>query len=47
MVQSRGHITATYSLVLVIYLLMSLALGRIMRAAEKRASRGLGLEGAR
>lgn len=47
MVQSRGHITETYSLILLIYLILSLVLGRIMRAAEKRASRGLGLEGAR
>lgn len=45
LVQSQGHITEVYSLVLVFYFILALFVGRLMRAAERRVARNLGLEG--
>lgn len=45
MVQSYGNITEVYSLLLVFYFILALCIGRIMKAAERRATRGLGLGG--
>lgn len=36
LVQSQGHVTAIYTLVLVFYFVMALMLGRLMQAAERR-----------
>jgi polar amino acid transport system permease protein len=41
LVQSQGHTTAIYTLVLVIYFVMTLLLGRLMQLAERRVSRKL------
>ncbi len=47
LVQSQGHITEVYTLLLLFYFIIALAVGRIMRLAERRATRGLGLGGVR
>lgn len=46
LVQSHGHITEVYSLLLLFYFVIALVIGRIMRIAEQRVSRGMGLGGA-
>jgi polar amino acid transport system permease protein len=42
-VQGQGHVTDVYVLVLLIYFVMAFLLGRFMREAERRVSRGLHL----
>jgi len=42
-VQGQGHVTDVYVLVLLIYFVMAFLLGRLMREAERRVSRGLHL----
>ncbi len=46
-VQGQGHVTEVYVLVLLIYFVMALILGRLMREAERRVTRGLHLGPAR
>ena len=47
LVQGQGHVTEVYSLLLVIYFVMALALGRLMRTAERRVPGAAAKEGAR
>jgi polar amino acid transport system permease protein len=46
-VQGQGHVTEVYVLVLLLYFVMALLLGRLMREAERRVTRGLHLGPAR
>ena len=47
LVQGQGHVTEVYSLLLVIYFVMALALGRLMQAAERRVPGAVAKEAAR
>jgi polar amino acid transport system permease protein len=46
-VQGQGHVTEVYVLVLLLYFGMALLLGRVMKGAEQRVTRGLHLGPAR
>lgn len=47
LVQGQGHVTEVYSLLLVIYFVMALVLGRLMQAAERRVPGAVAKEAAR
>ena len=47
LVQGQGHVTEVYLLLLVIYFVMALALGRLMQAVERRVPGAVAKEAAR